>query len=268
MSTYDSLRLLQLIDQMPGDFANLPGEVFSTGALAMAPGDLYVVGLNPGFGNVYPTIRDHVAEWSLESFSAFTDQCWNERCWNTDCRGLQVDARCTCQRGTHPHQIAVRRIVERARPGLDIRSVFATNAIFARSHSADSFSTEVGLSLGKAFSVCWPIHRYFLSIVRPRVIVSLGYMDGSSAFDLFKRKASLVSSVDAHFVPGRKFASFKWAEMTFELEAVKLSALVVGVRHPSYVPDAADNETFAHLVAKPMTQKANPRFQPTAFGGG
>jgi hypothetical protein len=210
-------QLIQLLDQMPGNFAALPGEVFATGMLSLARGDFYIAGLNPGSGRSYPTIRDHVANWSLDSYSAFLDQCWKERCWNVDCYGLQVRANCNCPRGTHSLQKAVQKIIEKARPGLDPRKVFATNAVFAKSDSAESFRKETRVSLIKAFDACWPIHQFFLSQIRPRVILSLGYAEGASAFSLFGGKANEVGSIDSHFVPGRKFPSFKWVDMKFSL---------------------------------------------------
>lgn len=262
-------QILQLLDQMPGNFAALPGEVFSTGMLSLARGAFYLVGLNPGCGSSYPTIRNHVANWSLDSYSAFLNQCWGKRCWNVDCYALQAGANCNCPRGTARHQKAVQKIIERAQPGADPRSVFATNAIFAKSDSADSFRQETRLSLTKAFDACWPIHQFFLSQVRPRVILSLGYAEDASAFSFFRGKANEVGSIYCHpAVPGRKFPSFKWADVKFRLGEEDVATLVVGIRHPSYVRDAADTQEFSDLVARYLGQQANLSFQPTAVGGG
>ena len=141
-------------------------------------------------------------------------------------------------------------MTERACPGLDLTKLFATNAVFASSASATSFSAEAGLSLASAFDACWPIHEYFLSIVRPRVILCLGYQDGGSAFWLLKRKARPGSEVPltSHTPSGRKFPSFKSAQMISDLRGGELSSLVVGIRHPSYVPDAANTSEFANLI--------------------
>jgi hypothetical protein len=257
-------QLVKLLDRMPGNFSALPGEVFSTGTSSLRGGDLYVLGLNPGFGTAYPTIRDHVVNWSLESYSAFVDQCWQKRCWNTDCFALQGNARCSCQRGTKAHQRAVQRIVERAKPGQDLRLVFATNAIFAQSASAASFKKQTGLSLSQAFDACWPVHQFFLSHIRPKVILSLGYSQDASAFALIGKKAEIVENVECHFVSNRKYPSFKWSEMQINLGyGTPLTALVVGIRHPSYVPDAADTSEFSELIASYINRRANPAVQGT-----
>ncbi|MFA5941847.1 MAG: hypothetical protein WC809_21060 [Sinimarinibacterium sp.] len=243
--------IVRLLNEMPGSFANLPGEIFSSGLSALTPGDFYLAGLNPMAGSRYPTLRDHIADWRLDSFSAFLHQCWNKTCWNVDCYGLQHSLQCTHERGTDRHQMAVRRLMERARPGFDLARLFATNAVFARSASASSFQKENGLSMAQAFDVCWPLHKYFLSIVRPSIILCLGYQQGGSAYSLFSRKAAggLVTPVSS-FTAGRKFPSFKSTEMTFDINGGRLSCLIVGIRHPSYVPDAADTSEFAELVTR------------------
>ena len=249
MSPEIKLAIVQLLLASPDQIGDLPGEVFSTGSKALAPSDLYVVGLNPGFGCSYRTIRSHVEDWSLDHYSAFLDQCWKEQCWNKDSYGMQTMSGCGCVKGVDKHQQAVQRLIQRARPGIDRRRVFATNAVFAKSDSEDSCRQETGLTLSRAFDSCWPIHQLFLTIIQPRVILSLGYAEGASAFSLFGRKAAQIGEVRSHSVHGRKFPSFKWANMTFNLGAANITCLVVGVRHPSYVPDAANTQEFSDLLA-------------------
>ncbi len=247
----DALRnqILTLLDGAPNGLASLRGEVFSSGTSSLAVGRLYVVGLNPGAGASYPTVREHVARWDLEHYSAYTDQCWETHCWNRDCYGFQSRADCQHQRGSSAHQKAVVRMIGRAAPHETARSVFSTNAVFAKSESADTFRAETGLSLRSAFEGCWPVHQLLLSIVRPSVVLSLGYQQDGSAYSFFRRKAHWASASEGeHFVPGRKFASFKWTDMTFKLGTSTLKCLVVGIRHPSYVPDAADCQEFEQLL--------------------
>lgn len=244
--------IMHLMDEMPKHFAELPGEVFSTGAKSLARGDFYLAGVNPMAGQRYPSIRSHVANWDLYLYSAFLDQCWEKECWNRDCYGFQNSLDCKHGRGRNRHQVAVRNIMERASPGFDLKTLFATNAVFASSASAQGFSTETGLTLLQAFEACWPLHQYFLRIVRPRFILCLGYQDSGSAFWLLKRKAvrGSVEPLSSHKAPGRKFASFKSARMMFDSGAGELSTVVVGVRHPSYVPDAANTAEFSELIAE------------------
>jgi hypothetical protein len=243
-------QILALLDRMPNGFADLPGEVFSSGWSALTKGKFYLAGLNPMAGIRYRTVREHVANWTLNSFSAFHEQCWKKECWNQDCYGLQSTLRCSHQRGADRHQQAVQVMMKRAAPGIELARLFATNAIFARSARAGSFSRENQMSLARGFEACWPLHEFFLSIVRPRVILCLGYQDDGSPFSLFKRKAERgsVGCIDAFTPAGRRYASFKSARMTFDVFHQKLHCLVVGIRHPSYVKDAADTPEFGDLI--------------------
>jgi hypothetical protein len=241
--------ILEMLDRSPAGIGNLPGEIFSSGIEAVSKGELYIAGLNPGGGLSYPALREHVKGWSWSNYSAFLDQCWKKSCWDADCYGLQLNANCTCARGTDPHQRAVQRIVARAAFGLDLRRVFATNAVFVKSDSGDSFPEETGLELKEAFDNCWPIHEVLLSIVRPRAILSLGYQSGKSAYSFFKAKGTQVGTEWTYKVAGRTLPSFRWAQMTFDISGQTMRCLVVGIRHPSYVPDAADCPEFGSLLA-------------------
>lgn len=238
-----------MLDRSPAGLGNLPGEVFSSGIEAVSKGEFYIVGLNPGGGLSYPSLRDHVSDWSWSNYSAFLDQCWRQACWDADCYGLQRDINCACMRGTNRHQRAVQRMAARAAPGLDLRRVFATNAVFVKSNSSQSFNGETGLTLREAFDHCWPIHELFLSIVRPRVVLSLGFSSAGSAYSFFKDKATEVGTEESFTIANRKYPSFRWAQMAFDVRGQTMHCLVVGIRHPSWVPDATDCPEFTSLLA-------------------
>ena len=69
-------RLIEKIASL-GDFAELGGEVFSSGLDTLQLGQLYIMGLNPGGEQEDWTlsIADQVKCWDLEHYSAFLDQC-------------------------------------------------------------------------------------------------------------------------------------------------------------------------------------------------
>lgn len=232
---------------MRKEITSLPGEVFSSGLSSIKPGDFYILGLNPGGGNSYPSIQDHVQKWDLESYSAFTQQCWNTECWDKNCYGTQEGLNCSCIKGASRHQEAVRRIIARCGEA-DIREIFATNAVFAKSTSDQSFKDETGFTMRKAFDECWPLHTYFLSKIKPKIIICLGYQNGGSPFSLIQTKATLLSEISTHFHEGRTYASFKWAPIKFNDKTIQGSPLLIGIRHPSWVVDAADCEEFELLI--------------------
>lgn len=241
--------------EMPEQISSLPGEVFSSGLSSIKEGNFYLLGLNPGGGGAYPSIRDHIVNWSLENYSAFTQQCWNFDCWEKNCYGTQEGLDCHCVKGTSRHQEAVRRLVARC-GDVAIENIFATNAVFAKSSSDESFKSETGYTMRKAFDACWPLHVHLMSIIKPKIIICLGYQDGGSPFSLLQTKAKLKSKISSHFHGGRAYASFKWASVEFNDSKIPGTPLLVGVRHPSWVVDAADCDEFESLVSQELYASA------------
>ena len=248
MNNANVQRVLGVIDTLPDPLKDLPGEVFSSGVEALAPGELYIVGLNPMFGTAYPTIREHVANWRFSNFSSFRHQCWNKACWDRDCFGFQEKIPCSCDKGASRHQKAVMSIIKRATDRAPTE-IFATNALFACSRSADTFKHDTGYSMTAAFKYYWRVHQELLAIVRPKVIISLGYAEGASAYSFFRIMAGKQwMPIDQVRLPNRRFASYKWAQASFKIEGQTLPVTMIGVRHPSYVQNAADTPEFSQLV--------------------
>jgi hypothetical protein len=220
--------IVRRVSDSLADFEDLPGEVFSSGLSALAPDDYYVMGLNPCGGGNYPSIADHVKNWELIDFSGFTDQSWAPEDWKIDCYQLQRLIDCVERRGKSVHQRTVAKLISAISPGKDIRSIFATNAIFAASKSAQSFREETGISLTDAFKKCWPIHQYFLSVVRPKIIICLGYGETDSAYSLMRSLTMPDSSVE------RRHRGYKCFLGNIVTENITLHSMVLGVFHPSY----------------------------------
>lgn len=107
------------------------------------------------------------------------------------------------------------------------------NAVFGRSTRIGSLLAETDISLPDWWNACWPVHSKILSIVRPRVILTLGYGDKTSAFGLLRRQAGWPRTTDAGLgrKDGRKF------QTSIRLEdGTQISPTVVGIPHPSYRP--------------------------------
>jgi hypothetical protein len=265
MSTSESLEaqkraILKLIDASLGTFADLGGEVFSSGLNALKKGDLYVMGLNPGGGDAYPSIREHVLNWKWDRYSAFTDQCWNSTCWNRDCYGTQEIVHCGCERGTEQTQRNQRRVIERTleaigSPEADVASVFATNAIFAKSKKADTFQSETGWSLEDAWRKCSPLHKYFLSIVRPKVIVCFGYGRYDTAYSMAQSLCESVSEEHVYRQPEWKIDNFRWITECLNFNGEREPVLIVAVRHPSYGSAGVEAEAYLELIGTYVGQR-------------
>lgn len=225
-------KLLNVLQSALGDGANLPGEVFSSGLDTLRDGPLYVLGLNPGGGSSYLSVGEHVRTWNLTKYSAFYDQCWNRDCWDRDSYGRQNTLTCNCERGKDKHQKAVIDTVRCMLPGVNLRTVFATNAIFMASRDADSFQNETKLSLQEAWNVCWKVHQFLLGVVRPKVILCLGYGEDESAFSFLRSKCSQLP-VTKGYPKELRQKEFKWFEENMPIDEDPIRPLVIGVFHPS-----------------------------------
>lgn len=234
--TENKEKLLSVIDSRLGDMSKRKGEVFSSGIDTLRKGDLYIMGLNPGGGEKYLPIWDHVSNWNVDEFSAFTDQCWMQECWDSDTYARQKEnSKCVgekCMKGKDRHQEVIVKILEEIF-GLkrdEINSVFATNAIFIRSNSADSFKSQNGLTLEKAWDRCWPVHQFLLGIIRPKVILCLGYGESHSAYAYLREKLENTKNKPEKSPSG----GFKSIEGTLPVDGGEnINLLVVGVYHPS-----------------------------------
>ncbi len=166
------------------------------------------MGFNPG-GDPYFT-GSTIIHWAHETDD---DYCDYEADWGW-------------REGEAPHQ---KRVKEYARllGEPDIKRVFAANAIFLRSRDQGSFPNA-----NEMWKRSWPVHQFFLSIVRPKFIVCLGNGDGMSSFSLL---ASVANGIPRHSYFGQKksFRDGKWFDGVFDVDGGQLVCKVIGVPHPS-----------------------------------
>jgi hypothetical protein len=197
------------------DISRLPGRVLYCGLSAFRDGQLYVMGLNPGGDpSSHDSILDDLQGTRPDDYSAYLCEVWPRYA-----------------AGRAPHQ---RRVAEVC--GLlgheDMRRVFSTNAIFAGTKRAADITTLdalYGLS-----AKCWPVQKWFLSIVRPRTIVCLG--NGAlSSFGLLAGWLKMSRDAIASCGPSRSFRDGKWFDAQIHLEGVVPSSKVrvIGIPHPS-----------------------------------
>jgi hypothetical protein len=65
----------------------------------------------------------------------------------------------------------------------DPDETFVTNALFVRSRYAAGIAHEEAA----IFAACWPVHEWFLSIVKPRLILCFGYQRKPNVWLPFRR---------------------------------------------------------------------------------
>ncbi len=191
------------------------GAVLYNGWSTLSERTLYVMGLNPGGDE-----KDHLDNTIRKSL---IERCWQYSAYEAECWGSFC-------RGKSPHQMRVKRLC--AMFGCSPVDVFAANAIFVRTCN----SRRIDPSL---WAKCWPIHQWFLSVVKPKVVLCLGNGEGLSPFSLLRQACENPDfvKIDGGFRNGRWFRA--------RVPAVGgADTVVVGVPHPSRFPISPRLEEF------------------------
>lgn len=231
---------------MPDTLLEHPGAVMLTGPATLKPAAIYIMGLNPGGAptDIPGALIDSVT--AREGTSGYTHECWQPGCIEPQpCRHLD-DSGATHAAALVRHQRNMIALTS-ALDGTPA-SLFSANAVFARSTSLALLKRQTGLGLADWWAACWPVHQRFLAIVRPRMIVTLGYGEGSSAFGLLRARAGYPSYRKVSD-DGRRGG---WAfDARLDLcDGDELAATVIGVPHPSYhAPGPVLSEMLAECAA-------------------
>lgn len=171
-STRESLStLIADAERALGPLAERDGRILYSSIDTLRPGKLYLLGLNPGDGcDRYHQIGESLRDMPNHASNTYLDDDWG--------RGI----------GGHHTQQRVCFVLRAL--GHDPRDVFATNLVFARSKSWTKEQSAL-------VPVCLRVHRMFLSIIQPRVVLTFG----REAFQTFLR-ASDQAGVTAFFDTG------------------------------------------------------------------
>lgn len=156
------------------------GKLLYSGISTLRPGQLYVLGFNPGGDSDIETTScaEHLAELP-ERWSEFTDASWRP-------------AGRWCSPGQAKMQKGVRAILESV--GLDPRDVCASNLIFARSQDKNALRFEKE----RLMKACWGVHEFLLRLIQPRAILAI---DNETFDDLHSRfaRSGSIQSFDAEW---------------------------------------------------------------------
>lgn len=127
------------------------GEVLYSAASTLRPGEVYLIGHNPG-GDAknrdLPKIGRSLDDLPNKKTNSYL-QSWNGRA-----------------AGKAPLQRRVRWLLESL--GLDPSKVAASNLIFPRSRDA------AGSQFRKYSRLCWPVHEELLGVVQPALVIAYG----------------------------------------------------------------------------------------------
>lgn len=148
-----------------GAYDALSGSALTNGWNTLRRQWLYVMGHNPGGDPVTHPASDYSIRLATE--------------------GLSNDATGLDDNGSAQFNRVVRSLIEGFSGSETADQTFVTNALFVRSQgSADLASKEDAI-----FDACWPVHKWFLSIVQPRLILCLGYQQDPKKRLPFRRIA-------------------------------------------------------------------------------
>lgn len=215
---------------LPEELYKKPGAVLSSGVSTLTDGSVYIMGLNPGGdpSKITEPIVRLIAP--ADGTSAYTHDCWQPKCIEPQpCRHLDSSG------ATRPEYLVRHQrnmIALAAALGATPSTLFSANAVFARSTRKATLYDQTGLSLEDWWDHCWPVHQQFLAIVRPRLILTLGYGEKSSAFGLLRSRCGYPTA--APLVEEGRKSGWWFAAALPLLDGTVLRAIVAGAPHPSY----------------------------------
>jgi len=195
-----------------------PGDVLGCGWNAIVPGNVYVLGFNPGG---QPDENDNSIAQSLESPP--NDQAYSIYC----CEAWPPNKK----HGEHRHQRRVRKyLAHLGEP--DACRVASSNILFAKSrqvHMTKHFDHNW-------FKICWEVHVALMAKVQPRYVLCLGNGEANSAYSRVRAHTPWVRSPsDNHKAPQGSdvVKTFKTTGKALYNVDTPYPVHVIGVRHPS-----------------------------------
>lgn len=195
----------QMQSRLPALLLDESGCVLFSSCSTVKPGDLYVLGLNPGGPKSLGTIRQ-----DLEQLPARPDG------WNIYLDDPEHMCKKLADRMTWLLEVGL---------GSKPRNVCISNLIFRRTKN----SSEV--EYPDWADECWAVHELLLQIIQPKVILVYG-TSKRSPYDYLKQKALENRSYD--YVGDCEAGHGTWRCRAFRMELCGAVRAVVGIPHISW----------------------------------
>jgi len=133
-----------------GDVAEMDGRVLYSSIDTLCSGKHYLLGLNPGVGmDRYNNVGDSLRDMPNHTCNTYIDDEWAQG------------------RSPGGHHVQKRVCSMLRSLGLETRSVFATNLVFARSKKWTPAQARL-------IPACLRVHRLFLEIIQPKIVLTFG----------------------------------------------------------------------------------------------
>ena len=184
------------------DVLNEWGGILYSSHETLKPGDVYLLGFNPGGVDGNP-VEQSINSMLTNTSNSYLDESWGNGSGKWD-------------RGEAPLQKRVQWVLESF--GLNTREVCASNLIFLQSPKA----ADIRYSLAEK---CWPVHEAIINIVQPKLIIAFG----NSAVSPYGYLQSMLGGKAEYFPSGHG----NWSIKGFRCKINRLPVYVSGIPHLS-----------------------------------
>ena len=219
--------LIKVVKRTLKEQVKKPGSVLYSKPDTLHKGSFYLLGFNPG-GDDNISIEKNLEEWLSKTDNAYLEGKW-----------------ANCDEGKHPLQKRVKYLFDelekKLKINLELKEVCASNLIFFS--SKDQSQTNYL----KDANQCWPVHKYILNIVKPKVIIVFGNGNAKSPYSYLKKFVYKIKEKDILFSSGHG----TWKCKTFEINNDSEVKKVIGLPHLSrYKIDAEKHSNVIKWIAE------------------
>lgn len=192
------------------------GSILYSSHETLKPGDVYLLGFNPGGAGGNP-VEQSISSMLTNTSNSYLDESWENH------NGVWAN-------GEAPLQKRIKWVTESL--GLNTRDVCASNLIFLQSRGA----SDISFSLAKK---CWPVHEAILSIVKPKLIIAFG----NSEVSPYGYLHTMLGGDEEYFPSGHG----NWSLKGFSCEINGRSVYVAGLPHLSRYSPIGKKEVIEWL---------------------
>ncbi len=148
MSKYE---IPELAKKHLNDLLNESGSILYSSHETLKPGQIYLLGFNPG-GAGGNSLLSSIDRLLNNESNSYLDECWENLSGSWEA-------------GDAPLQKRVCYLLENL--GLNPREVCSSNLIFLQSREAKNINFNLA-------NRCWPIHESILQLIKPKLIIAFG----------------------------------------------------------------------------------------------
>lgn len=204
-----------LVTEILNEEVKRSGEVLYSSIETIKKGDIYLMGTNPGGGDII-TIKE-----DLELLYKFNEDEYKSRKQKTNYNGYfddnwQNGNNKSIEAGVDTLQIKMKNLFERI--NYNLRDVCSTNLIFFTTQDVNKIKSELNMTFKEAADICWPVHEKLLKIISPRIVISFGNSDNDSPYSYLKRKFNIsIQDIDKIYLGYGKyyFKIFRFENITY-----------------------------------------------------